>query len=182
MKNLNEFLKQSNYIEGVYDKQSLVDARKAWDFIVKYDNLSLNLICQTHNELMINQSLEGKYKGQLRDCGVSVGGRICPHPEVIKSKLSFWVDFANDMPKTSKQTVRDHVTFEKIHPFADGNGRIGRILMLWQTIKSGLPILVIKESEKHEYYEWFEDDDVTELDRETQKELYNNLWNMMIDT
>jgi len=48
-----------------------------------------------------------------------------------------------------------HINFEKIHPFIDGNGRIGRMLLNWQRVKLGLPVLVIKESEKQEYYKWF---------------------------
>jgi Fic family protein len=37
----------------------------------------------------------------------------------------------------------------------DGNGRIGRILLNWQRRYWNLPILIIKESEKEEYYKWF---------------------------
>ena len=49
-----------------------------------------------------------------------------------------------------------HVDFEKIHPFADGNGRVGRILMNVQMINSGLPLITIHEGiEQQEYYRWF---------------------------
>jgi hypothetical protein len=49
-----------------------------------------------------------------------------------------------------------HVAFETIHPFVDGNGRIGRILMNWQRLQEGLPILIIHEGpEQMEYYKWF---------------------------
>jgi Fic family protein len=57
-------------------------------------------------------------------------------------------------PRTN--TIRNHVKFEKIHPFEDGNGRIGRILLNWQRVKAGLPILTIYEKDKHAYYKWFE--------------------------
>jgi fido (protein-threonine AMPylation protein) len=48
-----------------------------------------------------------------------------------------------------------HVRFEHIHPFVDGNGRLGRMLMNWQRKQEGLDILVIEDAKKHEYYEWF---------------------------
>ena len=48
-----------------------------------------------------------------------------------------------------------HIAYERIHPFIDGNGRTGRMFMNWQRLKAGLPILVIKEKEKQEYYKWF---------------------------
>ena len=51
---------------------------------------------------------------------------------------------------------RWHIQFEHIHPFEDGNGRVGRILMNFQLVKKGLPILVIHEGkEQREYYKWF---------------------------
>jgi Fic family protein/DNA-binding XRE family transcriptional regulator len=49
-----------------------------------------------------------------------------------------------------------HATFEKIHPFSDGNGRTGRLIMLAQALKAGyLPPLVAKER-KHAYYKYLE--------------------------
>ena len=43
----------------------------------------------------------------------------------------------------------------EVHPFIDGNGRTGRIFMNWWRVKNGLPILVIKETARQEYYKWF---------------------------
>jgi len=50
-----------------------------------------------------------------------------------------------------------HIAFETIHPYEDGNGRMGRLILNWQRVHCGLPILVIKDSEKNLYYQWFED-------------------------
>jgi Fic family protein len=47
------------------------------------------------------------------------------------------------------------VAFERIHPFRDGNGRVGRIIMNAQRLQAGLPILIIPASERRLYYEWF---------------------------
>jgi Fic family protein len=50
-----------------------------------------------------------------------------------------------------------HIRYEHIHPFVDGNGRTGRMFMNWERLKAGLPLLVIKESKKYDYYDWFKD-------------------------
>ena len=51
-----------------------------------------------------------------------------------------------------------HIDFEYIHPFEDGNGRVGRLLYLIHTILLELPIHIIKNDTKYEkYYPWFRD-------------------------
>jgi Fic family protein len=52
--------------------------------------------------------------------------------------------------------AKNHAIFEKIHPFSDGNGRTGRLVMLAQALKAGYtPPLVAKER-KHAYYKYLE--------------------------
>ena len=59
--------------------------------------------------------------------------------------------------KRSDNTKMIHVIFEKIHPFRDGNGRVGRILYNIHRLLVGLPIHIIHEGvEQMEYYKWFE--------------------------
>ena len=57
-------------------------------------------------------------------------------------------------------TIRDiagfHVNFELIHPFGDGNGRVGRLLMAVQCLTAGYLPLVIENEKKLEYYEVLE--------------------------
>jgi Fic family protein len=49
-----------------------------------------------------------------------------------------------------------HLRFESIHPFIDGNGRTGRLLMNLQLIKTGLPAVNIKFSDRKRYYDAFD--------------------------
>jgi Fic family protein len=65
-------------------------------------------------------------------------------------------DIKRPSPDTISDLARVHATFERIHPFSDGNGRTGRLLLLAQALQAGLlPPLVAKER-KHAYYKYLE--------------------------
>ena len=158
-----EFLKQSNYIEAEYSDKALSDAKKAWEFLIGEDNLNTLNILKIHDILMESRELQKEYKGKYRRISVMIGGKICPCADEIPERMDRWLvrakntDFANADLETRESIIKEmHVQFEKIHPFVDGNGRIGRIIMNWQRIKNGLLVLIIKEGyEQREYYKWF---------------------------
>jgi Fic family protein len=154
------FLRESNNIENEWDDLALQDAIIAWQYIKTQKKLSLDNIQITHRLLMDHRdTLEDKYKGSFRDGPVWIGGKEAKPFYAVPNLLEDWVDTANRGLK-----LKDggdhlahvlHVRYEAIHPFFDGNGRTGRLFLNWQRVKMGLPILIIKEKEKHEYYKWF---------------------------
>ena len=149
---IKQFLEQSNNIEGVFDKKSLAQALKAWQYVISEARLSPDVILKTYGILM-NGHLDNA--GQFRKHEVRIGstyGALCM---TVPPKMHVWCQQAN-MSKSEEQIIEDHVYFERIHPFSDGNGRTGRILLNWQRVKNKYPILIIKNSEKQDYYTWFE--------------------------
>ena len=151
-----EFLKESNKIEREYSKEALTDAVKAWEFAVKHKHCKINLefIKNIHLELMLK--LNPRIAGQIRECPVYIGGECRSQSKVdILANLEMW--FKTYFQHKSEKGIKDsHVYFEKIHPFEDGNGRVGRILMNIQRLNVGLPIIIIHEGkEQMEYYKWF---------------------------
>jgi len=154
-----EFLKESNAIEREYSDVALRDAEQAWMMakICIDEPVSIDYILAIHRRLM--KRLNPEIAGNIRDCRVKIGGKIkWNDKEEIKEELRLLCN-PGLYPIFSESLIkRWHIQFENIHPFQDGNGRVGRILMNIQRLKMGLPILIIHEGkEQMEYYSWFKD-------------------------
>ncbi len=151
-----EFLWQSNLIEDEPSAEALAGALRAWDWInqnTTEEHFYIGDIMVIHRFLMEN--LNSRIAGRIRKVNVTVGNKTCPNPGSLGRLLALWFDTYRGAD-TEELIKEAHIKFEGIHPFEDGNGRIGRIIMNWQHIKTGLPILIIKEREKEEYYKWFD--------------------------
>ncbi len=149
---LTEFLVQSNYIENERTQHAHDDARLAWDYLVQADELTEFTLKETHRFLLRN--LAPNWAGKYRTVDVMVGGRRCPDWSEVRYRMGRLLL----THPIDEDVIKDwHISFEGVHPFRDGNGRTGRIIMNWQRIKQGLPILIIHEGEEQqEYYGWFQ--------------------------
>lgn len=162
-----DFLQHSNYIEGVADGESLDNAVKAWKYILTQDKLTPENVQKTHDILMKNH-LEGDELGKWRTCSVYIGTEEKKKWYALPALMENWCKQANGTVNLEVPPVSlwgyiqgDHVQYEDIHPFIDGNGRTGRIFMNWQRVKAGLPVFVIREEERFDYYKWFKKVDTT---------------------
>lgn len=161
MPSVNEayFLSESNAIEGIFDEGSLSQAIRAWNYLKEQEKLTLGVILKTHKILMIGQNIQGFERGYFRRRNVYIGGEGSMHHSKVLGAMYDWLDDVKTsikVPgKNGKHIKFDHITYEKIHPFIDGNGRTGRMFLNYQRLKANLPLLIIKESEKQKYYRWF---------------------------
>ncbi|MDO9231642.1 MAG: Fic family protein [bacterium] len=113
--------------------------------------------------LLLHQMLIGgindKIAGQFRKPGeyVRVGTHIAPSPEKVELMITMILDYyANNLDKYFVDKIaKFHLDFETVHPFCDGNGRIGRVLMNYQLMRFGLPVVIIRDKEKAQYYKSF---------------------------
>jgi len=151
---MKEHIHESNLIEGyddkAFDKQSMV----AWNFLKKQDHLSVGVICKLQKIITLKQNdLQPDWRGYLRKIDVWVGGRKCPNPEMVRVLLHNWlIDMQIPDNKDPKEM---HIRFEHCHPFVDGNGRTGRMIMWWHELKLGKEPTIIWDDEKQDYYRWF---------------------------
>lgn len=123
----------------------------------KAHKLDKDTILALHKMLItgINDSIAGRFRGQYEY--VRVGTHIAPAPEHIERMIeAALAEYASDHETYAPDKVaRFHLEFEHIHPFNDGNGRIGRVIMNWHLSELGYPPVIIRDKEKRLYYAGF---------------------------
>lgn len=156
-----EFLQHSNWIENEFSHEALVDAVRAWLYMMNQGNIifSLGTILGAHRILM--RRIRPDIAGKIRECDVTVGERLCPFVSVqlIEQQLRDLCNVMKEPPTVSTDTEiykLCHINFENIHPFEDGNGRVGRILYNAHRLANNKDIHIIHQGkEQVAYYKWF---------------------------
>lgn len=160
---IDAWIRESNLIEDIDDPIEDKRSQSAWEWLAKQPLLNVATILGTHKRITRLQL--GSEAGHFRTCRVWVGGREGAPWNQVPHMVSLWLtDWAGrgveDIQHEQTKEVwfkQAHVKFEKIHPFVDGNGRTGRMIMNWQRERAGLKPLLIKKSEVWQYYDWFRD-------------------------
>ena len=126
---------------------------------LKNAEITEEIILLLHKILI--SGIEDNIAGRFRNKGeyVRVGTYIAPapeHVEVMIKELLF--EYSNNLTQYFIDKIaKFHLEFEGIHPFCDGNGRIGRVLLNYQLMRFGFPMIIIRNKEKKEYYKSFRD-------------------------
>lgn len=97
--------------------------------------------------------------GQFKKMGNFIGGSKTKtaSPFEVENKLNDLIDEYNKSNENILVKVsKFHSDFEKIHPFLDGNGRTGRLIMNMELMKYGYPICIIENKDRLEYYDSLE--------------------------
>lgn len=98
--------------------------------------------------------------GEYKRLPNEVGGMQTALPEKVADKMKALLSDYNAVPKKTLDNILDfHVRFERIHPFQDGNGRVGRLIMFKECLKYNIVPFIIEENLKLFYYrglkEWY---------------------------
>lgn len=142
---------------NVNDIVETVNHFRCIDLVIEHatDELSIDFIKELHKVLKTGTSdshkdwfAVGDYKRLPNEVG---GEETCPPEQVAERMEEMLADYLN-----SKRQFEDilnlHVRFERIHPFQDGNGRVGRLIMFKECLCSGIVPFIITDELKMFYY------------------------------
>ena len=91
--------------------------------------------------------------GDYKKLPNEVGNTETAQPEEVKEKMQDLISKYNETKeKTFEEILAFHVEFEKIHPFQDGNGRVGRLIIFKECLKNNIVPFIIDEEHKLYYY------------------------------
>lgn len=121
--------------------------------------LTKEMVLLLHNMLLggINDRIAGRFRGPGEY--VRVGTHIGAPPEQVERRMdAIFLAYTSDLDHYFIDKIAlFHLDIETIHPFMDGNGRIGRVLINYQLNRLGLPNIIIRDKEKQKYYESFKE-------------------------
>lgn len=142
------------------DHLEVVGHKEAFDFISKMvkskEPLSESLIKQIHFLVLADKPED---RGVYRRIPVRIiGAQHEPvQPYLIGPRMEqLLYDYSESVEPLVTKLARFHIEFERIHPFIDGNGRTGRLLVNFELMKQGYPPIDIKFTDRIVYYKAFE--------------------------
>ena len=99
-----------------------------------------------------------------------IGASFTPtQPYMVITELQEWIlNLEAQLESQAKEGIieaicRQHIAFERIHPFSDGNGRVGRALMVYICLQKGIAPIVVTKEDKAEYISYLNTEDVNGL-------------------
>jgi len=174
-------------LREIYDLQNT--EKTFFDIINLKEDITQKLIIDLHSNLM--QSIDKRKGYRTHDIRVFKSRfKASPFPYIkadIENLMHLYKQYKNKMHPLVLASIF-HQKFEKIHPFSDGNGRTGRMLLCYMLLKAGYPPLIIKKLNREKYLDALGQGNQTDLNNIEPKhfkklvqyivdELISSYWN-----
>jgi len=145
----------------IFEAKNLARVIDYIDKKAKDQELNIDTILLLHKMLISNirDDIAGRFRKENEF--VRVGSHIAPNPNEIEERIKKMLSEYNaiNYENIIKRIARLHLTFEYIHPFVDGNGRIGRVINNYLLIREGFVPINIKFIDREKYYQAFREFD-----------------------
>ncbi len=127
--------------------------------INKKEKITKDLILKWHKEIFSDTKPD--ISGKFRDYLVRIGSYLAPDWQEVEKLIQELIEFIQKDQNMNpvEFAARVHYRFEKIHPFGDGNGRIGRLLMNYILWYKKYPLLIIEYKKRKSYYKALQKDE-----------------------
>ena len=157
--NDNSFKIQGKEPREIYEA---INHKKALELVFK--NLQDNEEFDERFIKKINETINRDIKDTegYRTVQVFIQGseHIPPEPEKIPNLMNYYVyNYNHDEQDIFNKIAKYHIEFERIHPFEDGNGRTGRLLINYELLKHNLQPVVIAKEDRIKYFEFLRNND-----------------------
>ncbi|MBN2250996.1 MAG: Fic family protein [Candidatus Altiarchaeota archaeon] len=165
LRDTSMILKEDRIPSGASTKDfnEAINGRDCLEYIKAYKgNLGKKIILNVHRELVKNTGC--RKAGEYRDSLVRISGSewIPPAPENVEREmaklLGWWRNNEKNLHPIESAGII-HNMLARIHPFTDGNGRTGRVIMNWILARRKYPMIHISKREKVEYYKAIDEGD-----------------------
>lgn len=145
---------------------------------------ALNFVLNNYNQALsedfiktiakqINHNIQEISGYRTQNVMIRGAEHLPPPPQEVPSKMMYYVfNYNNTTYSNVFEKIADqHIQFEQIHPFSDGNGRTGRLLMNYELLKQNLPPLIIEKDQRTEYFNYLSNSDTNGLSKFIKKQV-----------
>lgn len=169
-KDTEKIIIQGNVLakKGQNEQMEAINHKTALEFVfstVKKDfKINSDFILNIHKMIMHGIN---KDAGRIRKVNVAIRGlqKKLPHYQFVPQLFK---EFVSDVNKYEGNVIKkiaiNHYEFEEMHPFTDGNGRVGRIIAVTQLLSKGFPPSVIQNKDRVRYYNALQMGDIRRFD------------------
>lgn len=165
-KPLKDYLEAKNHAEAF---------RYILEILSKKNDISQDDILKIHSIILkgINDSFAGRYRNiSVRISGSAV---ILPNPMKVPDLMAEFEKYLKEEKDVIKRAIMAHFKFVSIHPFVDGNGRVGRLIMNLILLQNGLWPIIIRPRDRKKYINSIEKGQLTQDLTSYQEFMYKAL-------
>jgi Fic family protein len=152
------FVENGEQSANVDDILETVNHFTCFDYMLQIAHEPLSVAHMKHFHLLLKGNTSHAKKawfkvGDYKQMPNMVGGHDTTPPAEVPSAIDTLLDDYHARPSQSFADIVDfHFRFEQIHPFQDGNGRLGRLIMFKECLAHQIPPLIVEDDHKFFYY------------------------------